>query len=378
MIMKFSRLFPLASALFIGPLIQLLALVAACFNLPTTSAAEYTLRGTVTQEAFFYDKEGDLLNQSPEPDLPLIISCEFLYYRKGNLWKLHIVHPDPTFGLNAVWRSIMPFSETNLIDIISYPERTNVVGNASVTILNSRFPLVDLTATHFAWTVLNIDEIRGMLGTQLKCQPFWKSGGLQRSGIKTHQILETATGWVYWNSGKYPQQDAEGNVVIENHKPIIRSYPPPLEKGFSEGEARVEWNSTAKDRVPSSAHAIFVGPIKRPRDVEISMIPLCKVDLHISSYTTNAIDDSVFDATWTNSVASVVDHRIPNQGGSALSFLTKTNSVTPSFATLQEHRRIASTMRSLTKSTGSNIEVFGSVLIILIVVAPLFYWIRRK
>ncbi len=318
------------------------------------------------------------MNQSPEPDFPLIISCEFVYYRRGNLWKLHIVHPDPTFSLNAVWRSIMPYSETNLIDIISYPERTNVVGNASVTILNSRFPLVDLTATHFAWTVLNFDEIRGLLGTQLECQPFWKSGGLQGPGIKTHRILETNTGWIYWNSGRYPQQDAAGNIVLEDRKPIMRPYPAPLDKGFSEGEARVEWNEAAKDRVPSSAHAMFVGPIKRPRDNEISMIPLCKVDLRISSYTTNAIDDSVFDATWTNSVASVVDHRITNQGGSALSFLTKTNSVTPSLATLQKHQHIASAMRSLKKSTGADIEVFGPVLVTLVVIAPFYYWVKRK
>lgn len=356
---------------------RIIIIITAVSQLPT-SAEEYTAKGIVSAEVFFYDKDGNRLDRSPEPNLPLTFTSDFVYYRRGDLWRLNITHPDPSFERNTVWRSIMPFSATNIIDIISYPDKTNVVGNAAVTILNSRFLVPDSLGAHFAWTVLNFSEIKKLLGPNLECFAFWKPGMPIDPRVKTHRIIESDSKWTYWNNGKFPQQDGEGNIVFVNEKPLMRTYPVPFDKGFSEAEFLVDWTSFGTSKAPKRVQVIFSGPGKKPSEAAISMIPLSKLDLIIESYSTETIDDDVFSPKWTNSVASVVDHRVTNQQGAPLAFLTKTNAMSPAVSTLEKHRHISETMKSLRKPTRTTVGIFGNITIVLLLVSPVIYWIKER
>jgi RNA polymerase sigma factor (sigma-70 family) len=323
-------------------------------HLQTAALANYTAKGNVTVQVYFYDKEGNLLDQSPYPDVPLMTSCDFVYFRKGKQWRLNIVHPDPAFERNTVWRSVMPFSETNLIDMISFPERVHVTGNAAVTIVTTRFLPADIANTHFAWMILNYWEIKGMLGPQLECHDFWKQGTSPNSDAKTHRIIESDSGWTYWNSGKYPQRDAIGNLVLENGKPLIKAYPPPFDEGFSEGEVHVQWTAVGDTLIPKKAHAMLMGLTKKNFEDGVSMIPLRKMELVVNSYDTNALDSVLFSTQWTNHLASVVDNRVTNKQGIPLSFLTKTQVMNPSEKSLRKHQYLAETIDALKQSYRTN------------------------
>ena len=353
-------------------------LCAAILIQHTISAAEYTAKGIVKAEAFFYDNDGNRLDKGPDPDLPRTFTSQFVYLRKGNQWRLNISHPDPNFEANTVWRSIMPFSGSNIIDIISFPERTNVAGNASVTILDSRFLEPDSFGAHFAWTALNYDEIKSFLGPKLECYAFWKPGLPIDPGIKTYQILESNSGWTYWNSGRFVQQDAEGRAVLSGGKPLMQTYPEPFDKGFSEGEFQIEWTSAGQQRVPRRVRGTFMGPGRKPNKGAISMIPLSNVELVVDFYGSDPIDDDVFQPRWTNSVASIVDCRVTNQHGAPLSFLTKTNTISSSLSTLNRHRHISDTIKSVGKPFRNNIGTLSSILISFILIAPAFYLFKRK
>ena len=345
----------------------------------TPSAAEFTARGTVTREVNFYDREGKLMDHSPEHDFPLVESSEFVYFRKGSQWRLNIVQNYPDFPRSSVWRSIRPFSEKELIDIISFPERTNVTGNAAVTITTSRWLTPDSAAVHFVWTVFNFEELKGLLGPRLECHAFWKAGMPVDPGILTHRIIDSGSHWTYWNGGKFAQQDGQGHVVLVGGRPVIQSYPAPLDRGFSEGECQIDWIDLNTARVPKKATATFMGPLITGPEKKATIVPLWKVELVVDSLATNAVDDAVFEPTWTNSVASVVDHRVTNRQGAPLSFLTRTNLMDSSPATLQQHRKIFAIMNSLPTPARNRAATFWKVLLGILVAAPFFFfWIRRK
>lgn len=325
-------------------------------HLQTTALVNYAAKGSVTVQVYFYDNEGNLLDHSPYPDVPLVTSCDFVYFRKGKQWRLNVVHPDPAFERNAVWRSIMPLSETNLIDMISFPERANVTGNAAVTIIATRFLPVDIANTHFAWTILNHWEIKAMLGPRLECHDFWKQGTSPDSDAKTHRIIESDSGWTYWNSGKYPQQDANGNLVLDHGKPLLKPYPAPFDEGFSESEVHVQWTAIGDTLIPKKAHALLMGLGKKMLEDGFSLIPPRKMELVVNAYDTNALDSAVFSPKWTNQLASVVDHRVTNQQGNPLSFLTKTQAMNPSEEALKKHRHLAETMEALKQPSRTNLD----------------------
>ncbi|MFN0158481.1 MAG: hypothetical protein ACKVRP_10465 [Bacteroidota bacterium] len=344
------------------------------------AAAEYTAKGKIIAEANFYDEKYNLLAESPYPDAPMVTTSDFVYMRKNEAWRLNLTHPDRGFPPGSVHRSVMPFSEDELVDIISYPIKEPAEGNAAVTIQSNKFLTADSWGAHFAWTLFNFDEIKRMIGPKLECHAFWKVGMPVDTSVRTHRLIEANSSIQFWNRGKYPQVDAENKTVFENGEPLMRPYPAPFDQGFSEAECSVEWKALGgNQRIPNRAQIVFSTPVRKSAESEPIMIPLLKITLVTESLNTGEIDERVFKAEWTNTVASVVDHRVKAQLGTTLSYLTKTNRINPSSEALQKRVKTFNAMRNLKEQTPSaTVNIAGAVILATLAILPVIMWMRRR
>src|SRR5438105_13924200 len=97
------------------------------FSAWTSCGAEYVIKGTVTSETHFYDKDGNV--RAPDPAAQPASDCDFLFSRSGEKWRLDIVYPDPTFPVGAVRRTIIPTADGGLFSVISFPPRPGVTND---------------------------------------------------------------------------------------------------------------------------------------------------------------------------------------------------------------------------------------------------------
>lgn len=345
-----------------------------------TSASDYTAKGTIIAEAHYYDEQYNLLAESPDPDAALVTTSTFVYFRKNDAWRLNLTHPDRGYPPGSVHRSIMPFSEHELIDIISYPVKELVAANAAVTIHSNKFLIPDSWGAHFAWTLFNLDEIKRMIGPKLECHAFWKVGTPVDTTVKTHRLIDANSNIQFRNMGKYPQVDADNKTVFENGEPLMRPYPAPFDQGFSEAEGSVEWKVIGENqRIPNKAQIVFSTPVRKGAESEPSMIPLLKITLVTESLNTDTIDERFFKAEWTNTVAFVVDHRATGQLGTPLSHLTKNNNISPSSEALQKRAKPSRAMKSLKKQTpNATVNIVGATILTALAILPVVLWMRRK
>jgi hypothetical protein len=321
------------------PVVRLSLLWCLSYYGVLLKADEYTLKGTVTSVA--HDIDGTPRISERASGVPAIITCDFVWYRKAKNWRLDIRQPDDAFP-TGVWKSIMPFAESNLISVIRYPPRpgnSNSQGNAFVTVMTNNFlPAQHIYGAHAIWLTFNLEHILTMFGPEKNCPPFWDyDPTIHALPVRSHTIIPTNGSVVFYNPGHYFARDGKQNVIFSEGQPKFLSYPFPLNKGFVEAEFQPSADFLDEDRrIPKRAELKYWTPLRdeaNPNGVRLVM--LSKLIVESRLLDSQPVPQSIFAPAWTNKVAVVVDFREKTAGNHALIHITKDNQTDPGIQHLE-------------------------------------------
>lgn len=220
------------------------SLIAAGFGgalAAPSDSSEYTVRGTVASKVNFYDRSGKLTE--PPGGVKAFQKSDFVFRRKYEKWRLDIKYPDPSFEDGSVWRTIIPLPEGGFFSLISFPPRPGVQdseGNGHVTVItNQYFPSGDTYGAHAAWLAFNLNEVVGKVADMPECPPVWRfNPRIDDMRVNSHKVIRTNEGFLFWNKGRSSARDNGGNIMIENGRPKLNTFKPPLDQGFVDAEFR--------------------------------------------------------------------------------------------------------------------------------------------
>jgi len=341
-------------------------------------ADEYTLRGTVT--SVLYDLDGNPIKSEVVPGIPPTTICDFIWYRKDEKWRLEIRQPDPLFP-EGLWKSIMPFTESELISIKSTPGKPGNPnsGNAFVMVLTNKLLHAEsVFGAHAVWFTFNLDQVMAKFGPLNQCPPFWDyDPSINRLQSKAYRMIPTNGAVIFWNAGYYVAKDENQKVEFEQGEPRLLLCPFPLDKGFMEAEYRPSIDLLdAGRRIPKQAEFIYWGYVKDLREKDgARMTILSKLIIETQSIDLKSISASIFSPAWTNAVAVVVDERERGIGNQSLSYVTKEKSISPSKDELRGKKQFSDRMIKGAKPSQQSSSHFPALLLLVaLLILPAIGW----
>lgn len=348
------------------------------------SASEYTVKGSVNSLTF--DIDGSPRKTEIASGIPPHLTCDFIWYRKAEKWRLEINQPDPAFPA-GVWKTIMPFGDSNLVSIIQYPPRPNdskSKGNAFVTVMTNKFlPAQHIYGAHAIWLTLNLNEALGMFGESGECPPFWDyDPAIHSLPVKSHQIVRTNGMILFRNPGHYFARDRGMNLKYVDGKPEMLPLPAPLQLGYNEAEFEMSGEFFDEQLgLAKSAELKYWTPLKdetMPNGVRMAM--LSKLVVEIKSVDLVPIPDAIFSPVWTNSFAAIIDNRERMADrAQPLNYVTKDKQLNPSTADLHKRREFSEKLaKSATTSPASPKRLFVIILLICTTIIPAAVWLTIR
>jgi hypothetical protein len=331
------------------PVIGLMGFViwlVPCFE-TRLRADGYTLTGIVTSVA--YNLDGSPRTKERAPGVPPTITCDFIWYRSNEKWRLDIRQPDSAFP-TGVWKTIMPFSESNIISVIRYPPRPDnpkSLGNTFVTVMTNKFlPAQHIYGAHAVWLTFNFDQVMTMFGPK-GCPPFWDyDPAVHTLPVESHRIIPTNGSVLFYNLGYYFARDSRQNVLLEAGRPKLVPLSSPLDKGFIEAEYQRSVDLLDQGRqIPKRAELKYWTPLRdETKPNAVRMVMLSKLIVESRSLDSEPIPESTFSPQWTNAHAVVVDFRDKAVGGQALNYVTKDKQLNASEDELRKRKQFSDQM----------------------------------
>ncbi|HZQ48442.1 MAG TPA: hypothetical protein VFC07_15600 [Verrucomicrobiae bacterium] len=316
--------------------------------------------------------------------------CEFIWSQKGDKWRVDILEPDGTFP-SGIWKTVMPFGPGNIISIRCYPvaaKFTNQNSSAFVTIYTNWFVSPEnIYGSHVIWLAFKSDEVLSKLGPTGRSAPFWSyNPAIKDLNFPSHLVVKTNGLIQFLNLGNYYLTDASHKLLFESNQPQLAPYPAPFDAGFPEAELRVSENLLdTTHHIPANFSFTYYLPSEfgAPKGTfrllrETKLLILC----------TNAefgpLQDSVFNATWTNTYAKVLDYRERGPSNSVMVYSTTDGHLEPDSDSLKKRRELTDKVAAARRvSIGSQppkrlIVLGGLALLFATAVAAVWVSLRKQ
>jgi len=347
------------------------------------NAEEYTVTGIVTWVS--YNTDGSPRTKDFEGSPPTT-TCDFVWYRKAEKWRLDIREPPNSTFPAGVWKSIMQFGESNLISVVQYPPRPNdpkSKGNAYVTVMTNKFLAAEnVYGAHAIWLTFNLGQIMNMFGPSRECPPFWDYDPTINSlPVQSHIIMPRNGSVAFYNPGHYFARDKNQNVIFEGGQPKFVPYPSPLDKGFAEAEYQTSGGFLDDERrIAKSSELRYWTALRDEASPNgLNLVMLSKIIVETRSVMLQPIPEEAFTPTWTNTFAAIVDFREKTANNQFLNYITKEKQINPNENELRKRKKLADKMLASAPTKPVRRLVPIVLLFVSIAILPVgIWWFTRK
>lgn len=320
---------------------------------------KYILRGVVT--SVICDEAGNPISGEIAPGTPATTVCQFIWYRSGDRWRLDFKEPAFPFK-EGVWKSIMPFTDNELISIVScppMPDNPKAGGNAIVRVLTNKLVVAEnIYGAHAVWLGFNLDQIITLLKPSNKCPPFWVyDPAIQNLSLNFHEVIRTNGSVFFRNPGRYFEKDGNQMLVYEAGQPKQLMYPAPADEGFIEAQYQMSDEFVDQhQQIHKRAEFTYWTPFRDESNPNgMRLVLTSKLIIECQSADFKQFPDSTFDPVWTNSFATVIDFRETLANGQPLTYITKAKTITPSRDDLQKRKKFSEKMQAVASTKQDNI-----------------------